>query len=71
MSPEQLQARKESNIFLTKMLYNRDDGWFDLKHQHLRNVPAHKVEIQILLEQWEKLGRKEIPPPVHLKSEDP
>jgi hypothetical protein len=58
MRPEQFLARKEGNIFLTKMLNNHDDGWFNLKHRHLRNIPAYLIKTQNILLQWGKHKKK-------------
>ena len=45
MSKEQSQDRRTGIIIMTRLLYGRDDGWFDSKHQHLCNVPAHKLKV--------------------------
>jgi hypothetical protein len=45
MNTHELEERRTGNIFMTQILYGRDDGWFDQKHRHLRHVPAHREDI--------------------------
>ena len=47
LSKEQVQDRRMGNIFMTQLIHGHDNGWFDLKQQHLCNISAHKLKIQI------------------------
>jgi hypothetical protein len=44
--------------FLSQLLYGRDGGWLDTLHRHLRNMNAHKVEVQKSLTIWNGRGMK-------------
>jgi methyl coenzyme M reductase gamma subunit len=54
ISEEYLKNRRDANVFMTELLYERNDGWFEKKHIHLRHLPAHREDIQLFLKSWKQ-----------------
>ena len=58
ISEEYLKNRRDANVFMTELLYGRNDGWFEMKHIHLRHLPAHREDIQLFLKSWKQVEYK-------------